>query len=106
MEAAFEASKAAMYNAAELAHPLEGAELSLATDASETHVGAVLQQKTEAGIRPLAFFSSKLNSAAIEYRLIYLHFITQISLFRCWRIFRSTTRPHNLILRRTDNYDA
>ncbi len=39
MAAAFESRKAAMLNAAELAHPMPGAELSLAVDASGSHVG-------------------------------------------------------------------
>ena len=45
MAATFEGSKAAMLNAAELAHPRPGAELSLAVDASGSHVGAVLHQR-------------------------------------------------------------
>ncbi len=47
--AAFKASKAAMVNAAELVHPVEGAELSLALDASATHVGDKVQQRTGDG---------------------------------------------------------
>jgi hypothetical protein len=44
MRAAFDASKQALCAATELAHPLPGAQISLAVDASSTHVGAVLQQ--------------------------------------------------------------
>jgi hypothetical protein len=39
---AFDASKQVLCAAAELAHPLHGAQISLAVDASNTHVGAVL----------------------------------------------------------------
>ena len=67
MAAAFLASKAAMIAAAELAHPVEGAELSLAVDASGSHVGAVLQQMHGGGLRPLAFFSQKLDAAQQKY---------------------------------------
>jgi len=67
MVAAFEASKAAMCTAAELAHPVEGAELSLAVDASGTHVGAVLQQRVGGSTRPLSFFSRKLDAAQQKY---------------------------------------
>jgi hypothetical protein len=42
METAFPAFKAALVAAVPLAHPLLGAVLALATDASDTHVGAVL----------------------------------------------------------------
>ena len=42
MVEAFSKSKAAMLNAAELAHPDSAAQLSLEVDASGLHVGAVL----------------------------------------------------------------
>jgi hypothetical protein len=45
METAFAATKAALVAAVPLAHPLPGAVLALATDASDTHVRAVLQQQ-------------------------------------------------------------
>jgi cleavage and polyadenylation specificity factor subunit 1 len=69
MAAAFEASKAALCAATELAHPVQGATLSLAVDASGTHVGAVLQQERPhgGGVRPLGFFSSKLDAAQQKY---------------------------------------
>ena len=67
MRGAFLASKAAMTNAAELVHPVEGAELSLEVDASGTHVGAVLHQRGANGKRPLGFFSVKLDSAQQNY---------------------------------------
>ena len=44
MSAAFMAAKAALVAAVPLAHPKPDACLSLVTDASDTHVGAVLQQ--------------------------------------------------------------
>ena len=44
MVEAFSKSKAAMLNAAELAHPDSAAQLSLEVDASGLHVGAVLHQ--------------------------------------------------------------
>ena len=56
-----------MTNAAELVHPVEGAELSLEVDASGTHVGAVLHQRGANGKRPLGFFSVKLDSAQQNY---------------------------------------
>ncbi len=49
MVAAFEKSKGAMLNAAELAHPERGAELELAVDASGSHCGAVLHQRPAGG---------------------------------------------------------
>ncbi len=42
--------------------PLPQAELSLATDASDTHIGSVMQQKSGDHWRPLGFFFSKLTT--------------------------------------------
>ena len=67
METAFQRGKEAVCQAAELAHPHPRAELSLAVDASESHVGAVLQQRWEGELRPLAFFSVKLDSTQRKY---------------------------------------
>ena len=49
MEKAFLAAKAALTDAAHLAHPLQEAELSLAVDASNHNVGAALQQWSPGG---------------------------------------------------------
>ena len=68
MKKAFEDSKLALYNACELAHPDPRAEISLVVDASDTHVGAVLQQTARGQLtRPLAFFSAKLDKAQRKY---------------------------------------
>jgi hypothetical protein len=39
----------------------------LATDASDTHIGGVLQQKSEDYWWPLGFFSSKLTDTESRY---------------------------------------
>jgi hypothetical protein len=44
-----------------LLHPSPTAELSLATDASETHIEGIMQQKSGTHWRPLGFFSPKLT---------------------------------------------
>jgi RNase H-like domain found in reverse transcriptase/Reverse transcriptase (RNA-dependent DNA polymerase) len=66
-EACGTAFQAAIIKAVPLAHPSFSAELSLATDASSSHVGAVLQQKELGAWKPLAFFSKKLPSAQQRY---------------------------------------
>jgi RNase H-like domain found in reverse transcriptase/Reverse transcriptase (RNA-dependent DNA polymerase) len=54
---AFAAAKAALAAATLLDHPALGADISVVTDASSTHVGAVLQQRRSSGTwRPLGFF--------------------------------------------------
>jgi RNase H-like domain found in reverse transcriptase/Reverse transcriptase (RNA-dependent DNA polymerase) len=66
MLAAFEASKAALAATMMLDHP--AAVLSLVTNASATHLGAVLQQKRPGSSwRPLAFYSRKLSDAEQQY---------------------------------------
>jgi len=69
MELAFAASKQRLAEVAELAHPQQKAQLVLAVDASNTHMGAVLQQLEPPGQspRPLGFFSKKLDRAQTSY---------------------------------------
>ena len=68
MERAFVASKAALTDATHLAHPIQEAELSLAVDASNHHVGAALQQRSPGGEwQPLSFFSRKLTNTETRY---------------------------------------
>jgi transposase InsO family protein len=61
MEQAFQAAKQLLCEATCLAHPDPHADLSLMVDASDTHIGAVLQQASPRGPQPLAFFSKKLD---------------------------------------------
>jgi hypothetical protein len=66
-EAAFTSGKKALANCTKLVHPTPGAVVSLAIDASDTHVGGVLQQLTHGSWLPLAFFSRKLSSPEMKY---------------------------------------
>jgi hypothetical protein len=65
MQAALRAAKEALCQASTLVHPDGTADLSLMVDASETHVGSVLQQRERGSPawRPLVFFSQKLAAA-------------------------------------------
>jgi RNase H-like domain found in reverse transcriptase len=68
MSTAFQLSKQALADACPLDHPSVTAELSLATDASSTHVGGVLQQRRPGSTwRPLGFYSAKLDNAQLHY---------------------------------------
>jgi len=69
MEAAFCGVKGALERAAVLDFPSPTAEVCLATDASATAVGVVLQQRDSAvaSWRPLGFFSQKLEKAQQAY---------------------------------------
>jgi hypothetical protein len=48
-------------------HPARNAELSLVTDASDTHIGGVMQQKSGDHWQPLGFFSRKLTDTESCY---------------------------------------
>jgi RNase H-like domain found in reverse transcriptase len=67
METGFCRIKELLCSATTLAHPEPAAAISLSVDASDTHVGAVLQQGVGAARRPLAFYSKKLDSAQPHY---------------------------------------
>jgi hypothetical protein len=68
-EAAFTEVKQMLASATRLAHPAQAAKLSLAVDASASHIGACLQQKRAGspGWEPLGFFSKKLEPAQVKY---------------------------------------
>ncbi|MFN9908188.1 MAG: Ty3/Gypsy family RNase HI domain-containing protein, partial [bacterium] len=57
----------ALVAAVPLCHPAPNATLSLSVDASDSHVGGVLQQRCGKGWQPLAFYSKKLSSAEVKY---------------------------------------
>ena len=48
LQDAFDRAKSALSSAVSLTHPFPSAEVSLVTDASNTHMGAALQQKSQA----------------------------------------------------------
>ena len=65
---AFEGSKQQMVAITHLAHPGKKAKLALSVDASDTHIGAALQQEASQGsLQPLGFFSRKSNTAEQKY---------------------------------------
>lgn len=63
----FEDCKTSLSQATLLAHPNSTADLAIVTDASDSAIGAVLQQKNGEHWQPLAFFSHKLNPAQKKY---------------------------------------
>ena len=63
----FQRSKVALATATGLAFPSATAETSINTDASDTAVGAVLQQRLDGVWMPISFFSRKLHSAETKY---------------------------------------
>ena len=70
MNEAFVQAKSQLANATLLHHPIPGAITSLTTDASDTAIGAVLEQQVDRHWQPLAFFSRQLNKAEKNYATI------------------------------------
>ena len=64
---AFSALKEALANATLLAHPKPNALTNIMTDASNSAVGAVLQQYVDGQWQPISFFSKKLQPAETRY---------------------------------------
>lgn len=65
---AFESCKSGLSQATMLAHPKTAVQLAIHTDASDTAIGAVLQQLVRPGLwEPLAFFSRSLNPSQRKY---------------------------------------
>ena len=64
---AFTKAKEALAEASQLSFPVFGADLTLKTDASNTAIGAVLEQTVAGAQQPLAFFSRKLRPAETRY---------------------------------------
>ena len=67
LQHAFEVTKDALANAATLAYPTPQGKLILSTDASDTAIGAVLEQEIKSIRKPLAFFSRKLSDREKKY---------------------------------------
>ena len=65
--AAFNATKEALANASLLYYPAAAAPTCLVTDASNTAVGAVLQQYVNGAWHPISFFSRKMKPAETRY---------------------------------------
>ena len=70
LDHAFVQAKNQLAGAALLHHPVPGAVTALTTDASDTAIGAVLEQRMGNHWQPLAFFSRKLNKAERNYATI------------------------------------
>ncbi|GFX64535.1 retrovirus-related Pol polyprotein from transposon 412 [Trichonephila clavipes] len=83
---AFDDIKKAILNPPVLALPDQNAELQITTDASFRGIGAVLEQKyPNSEVKPLYFFSKKLNPSQSKYNATVLEFFaiyTALNFFR------------------------
>jgi cleavage and polyadenylation specificity factor subunit 1 len=83
MQTAFDHAKRLLASAAPLHHPHPHATLSLA----DTHVGAVLQQKTGGCWQPLAFFSHKLSPTEGRYSTFDRELLAAFQAVKHFRFF-------------------
>ena len=67
MDSTFFSTKSALALVPTLVQPDPSAQVSLAIDASDSHVGAVFQQIVHGSWAPLAFYCRKLSSAKTRY---------------------------------------
>ena len=95
LQAAFETAKAATAAAVKLVHPAPDATVSLAVDASGTHIGGVLQQLVSSHWQPLSFFSQKLLAAEQKYSAFDRELLAAYSAIRHFR-FSLEGRPFQL----------
>jgi hypothetical protein len=84
-EAAFTQLKEALMNTPILRNADSNLPFEVQTDASETGFGAVLQQKSEDGTRPVAYMSRKLNAAEQNYTVHERELLAVVDSLRDWR---------------------
>lgn len=86
-EEAFQQLKTALSSAPVLAYPDFAKQFIVTTDASDTAVGAVLQQEGIHGRQPVAFFSRKLKGAELNWTTSEKKAIAQVLAIKEWRCF-------------------
>jgi hypothetical protein len=87
MQLAFDTAKSLLASAVPLHHQHPSAKLSSATNASDTHVGAVLQQRTQGSWQPLAFLSKKLSATEMRYSTFDRELLAAFSAVKHFRFF-------------------
>ncbi len=82
----FSAARRALSSSAVLVHPAKGAEISLVTDASATHIGAAIQQRRPGQAwLPLGFFSAQLDKAQVNYSTFDRELLAVVAAIRHFR---------------------
>ena len=91
LQQSFDQAKQKMTKATMLAFPAYNAKLQLVTDASDTAIGAALQQLTKNGPQPIAFFSRKLAPSETRYSTFDRELLAVFSSIRHFRHFLEPT---------------
>ena len=98
-QAAFDELKRALTSAPVLAHPDPQRQWTVQTDASGYAIGAVLSQMQEDGtMRPVAYWSRKLNSAERNYSATERELMAIVKATEHWRVYLHGS-PHPILLR-------
>ncbi|KAG6453520.1 hypothetical protein O3G_MSEX008200 [Manduca sexta] len=94
-EEAFVQCKTGLQKAVTLTHPLPNVPLALMTDASNTAIGAVLQQKIKGSWQPLGYFSKKLTPTEQKYATYDRELL---AIFKAIKYFRKLFEGRPLIV--------
>ena len=85
---AFDTLKRALTSAPVLAHPDPQRQWTVQTDASGVAIGGVLsQQQGDGTVRPVAFWSYKLNSAERDYSATERELMAIVRAAQHWRVY-------------------
>lgn len=95
-ENAFESCKLELSKIATLSHPAPSVPLILSCDASDFAVGASLEQTIDGIIKPIAFFSKKLNDSQQNYSIYDRELL---SIYLAIKHFRYLLEGRELIIR-------
>jgi transposase InsO family protein len=96
---AFDALKHALTTAPLLAHPDPQRQWTVQTDASGHAIGGVLSQKQDDGnVKPVAFWSHKLNSAQRNYSATERELMALVEATKHWRAYLHGS-PHPILLK-------
>lgn len=85
LDSAFRHAKDLLLKVPQLHHPQPGAPISLAVDASDSHVGGVFQQLVDKAWAPLAYFSRKLSDTEKKYSAFDRELLAAFSSIRHFR---------------------
>ncbi|KAK4701806.1 putative transposase, partial [Phenoliferia sp. Uapishka_3] len=94
---AFEGLKLSFTTAPVLAHFTPGVQLVLETDSSDFATAAVISQKIEGLLHPIAFFSRKLTPAELNYEIHDKELLPIIESYRHWRAYLEGASDATLI---------
>lgn len=97
-EAAFIAIKDAFAKGDIIHHFDPRAPITIETDASDFAIGAILSQLFDGKLKPIAFFSRKLNPAEMNYEIHDKELLAIVSALKAWRRYvEGTEEPVRII---------